>query len=180
MCCNVEAYIYGLMYDFIFSQVAHTGFDSEIFNDARIKPYLAFAPACPKGCRSCWYGCKKSIQWMEMITLVISTYIPYCVSSLRYGHAGDLDFAQVTEEDYSNQCIHFYTCNGNGSDAYGQSRISLTMPMEIPSLHKAIMLQDVPKLEAGWFTWDLLPRQYTVWLQSKDYYKDTPSDDVCI
>jgi len=31
-------------------------------------------------------------------------------------NAGGFSFGQVTGKEYSNQHIHFYICNGNGSD----------------------------------------------------------------
>jgi len=100
-------------------QVAHMDFHDCVCNDAKNKPYVAFAPACSEGCML--------LVWMKDKHLVSGNeyfchfyiYIP-CGSILFLPidtvHAGRFSFGQVTGKEYSNQHIHFYICNGNGDD----------------------------------------------------------------
>jgi len=100
-------------------QVSHTDFHDHVCKDAKNKPYIAFAPACPKGCML--------LVWMKEKYLVSGNeyychfyiYIP-CGSILfllgDMVHAGGFSFGCVTGKEYSNQHIHFYICNGNGDD----------------------------------------------------------------
>jgi len=100
-------------------QVAHRDFHDYVCNDAKNKPYIAFAPACPKGCMLLVWMKDKNVVNGKEYSCYFYIYIP-CGSILflpgNMVHAGGFSFGNVTGKEYSNQRIHFYICNGNGDD----------------------------------------------------------------
>ena len=100
-------------------QVVHTDFDDSVINGAKHKLFVAFALALSEGCML--------LVWMKDLYVANNqeyfchfyVYIPYgsiVFLPSNMVHAGGFTFGQHSGKEYTNQCIHFYTCNGSGSD----------------------------------------------------------------
>jgi len=100
-------------------QVAQTDFDVGVCNAVTHKPYISFAPVCPEGCMLMVWTKETYTENGKDYFRHYYIYIP-CGSILFLPgdtiHAGGFSFGCVTGKEFSNQCIHFYICSGNGCD----------------------------------------------------------------
>ena len=83
-------------------QVAHTDFHDCVCKDAKNKPYIAFAPACPKGCMLLVWMKDKYVVSIKEYYHHFYIYIP-CGSILFLPgdtvHAGGFSFGCVTGKE---------------------------------------------------------------------------------
>jgi len=100
-------------------QVAHTDFDDSVVNGAKHKLFVVFALASSEGCMLLVWTKDLYVANNQEYFCHFYVYIPYGSIVFLPGnmvHAGGFTFGQSSGKEYMNQGIHFYICNGSGSD----------------------------------------------------------------
>jgi len=101
-------------------QVAHTDFDPLVCKQAKNILYVAFALCCKEGSMlMIWTKDCYRTKENRMYYCHFYLYIPYGVMLYLPGdviHAGDFCFSRQPTNDFSNECVHFYICDGNDTN----------------------------------------------------------------
>jgi len=100
-------------------QVVHMDFHDSVVDEAKHKPFIAFALASTEGCMLLvwtkdWYVANNKEYFCHFYVYIPYGSIVFLPSNMV--HVGGFSFGQSSGKEYMKQHIHFYICNGSGSD----------------------------------------------------------------